>query len=875
MIKSKSHKLPLIYRKRSTVSRVTDRAPPRTSMESARFSAKVPKLFERNESNKRGSMDHYAGSVGVSAKLGFMETYKSRSRLSERNRLEKIEDTPDLAFLEAVDRNQLNPKPFGIVRRSGKESEIDIRMFSMGDNYAKAFSEGLKHHNSLQNLNIKSNRLSDIGAQKILSNLNPSQIRFINIAENKLGQKSVNKLVQIIAVKESSLRHLDLEHTNLGGLACIDLCKNITENNTIVFLNLARNNIGNFAEEALGEMIKYNRSLVKLDLHYNNICGRTALCFYEGLAQNDKLEELDLSWNAQGRSFSEEIPKALSEALRLNSVLKHLDLSYNFFTLKECELISVGLDENHDLLGLHMIGNKCEVDARGFVKPCVNYENVEKGHLYKRILKPHKGTKKSSQLINCWVCEDWVEVVFKWVPGESGPEDSEPLCLHLECDSYQPELMQKQPSGVFELTRMVPPGDLKFFFTCNTEPIKSNTYKSKTLKIPLKKQLDFWGKSEVLSILSVNSLKVPESQGSYETKPRIPGLKYEIAEEELERIEWSIGISLFKDYKFDNDKLTQECFEFDWSYSKLTNLVKDPADQEAVKQLLSEYYYFIKAAFKNLSSMSGFEIPSIGKNVLSEFLNACNVLDQSYSQSDLGVNWNSTILQKEKGQKYNPGGTLVRHEFLEILTRIANDRYVRKGLSEKIAEAVEKLFEEHLINFMKKLDQNIWRMGTYVCEEVDVVLKANKLILDNVFKSYSGKKALPGQKHFVSLEEFRELCNDIGLVKENFGQREIDQCYFQAMMTQKDELYQKRHTEMNFVEFLEALSRAIDTSNPEKFAGMDLGQLSSVLPVEEDSLAKKLENSMPRLLKVCSEEVQDKFNFPTSQTYKKLLYKTK
>lgn len=60
----------------------------------------------------------------------------------------------------------------------------------------------------------------------------------------------------------------------------------------------------------------------------------------------------------------------------------------------------------------------------------------------------------------------------------------------------------------------------------------------------------------------------------------------------------------------------------------------------------------------------------------------------------------------------------------------------------------------------------------------------------------------------MSVEEFRDLCTDGGLINESFATREIDVCFRAAMMTQVDEVYKKRHIEMSFVEFLEALARA-------------------------------------------------------------------
>ncbi len=49
--------------------------------------------------------------------------------------------------------------------------------------------------------------------------------------------------------------------------------------------------------------------------------------------------------------------------------MRHLDLSYNAFTRQECEAMSIELDKNHILYGLHFFGNdSAYVDTRGHIK---------------------------------------------------------------------------------------------------------------------------------------------------------------------------------------------------------------------------------------------------------------------------------------------------------------------------------------------------------------------------------------------------------------------------------------------------------------------------------------------------------------------------
>jgi hypothetical protein len=50
--------------------------------------------------------------------------------------------------------------------------------------------------------------------------------------------------------------------------------------------------------------------------------------------------------------------EALSEALRINESLTHLDLSHCQLDALDCQGIAEGLHQNHTLLGLHMDGRQ-------------------------------------------------------------------------------------------------------------------------------------------------------------------------------------------------------------------------------------------------------------------------------------------------------------------------------------------------------------------------------------------------------------------------------------------------------------------------------------------------------------------------------------
>ncbi len=243
------------------------------------------------------------------------------------------------------------------------------------------------------------------------------------------------------------------------------------------------------------------------------------------------------------------------------------------------------------------------------------------------------------------------------------------------------------------------------------------------------------------------------------------------------------------------------------------------------------------------------------------------MIDSLYSSSDLGVNWNATLLQKVKGQVYNPGNALVRYEFMEILVRVAHDRYVRNGQCKSDFEAYSSMYHEFLLPVISKYDSNIWRETRYLNEDVDYMYKAHKPILDAIYNKYSGRKTLPGQKNFMSLDEFKELSNDAGLLNENYTTRDIDQCFSLGMMTRIDELSKKTHIEMSYVEFLEAFARACDMSSPK--GDLDI----STEEAKKLPLHKKIQFIMPNMIKLCSATLRQSFVFPTNEAIERMKYK--
>lgn len=737
-----------------------------------------------------------------------MEFFTSM-KVIHKKELKAVSDNGRNAYLTECQKNRLNPIPLSFAKPT--MSSINLSNFSMGDNYAAAFAKGLNKAKNLEVLNIGANSLSPRGTHQIISQITSKTLQELNLKNNKIDLQSIIPIIKLIQ-KRNSLKYLNLENTSICDGQVVQICDTLNTNNSLTFLGLALNSLGQIAAFAIKKMLEENSTLKKLDLHWNNFKDMGSALIFEGLTKNDSLKELDLSWNSIGQSNDKKGLLKLSALIPSAQGLKHLDLSFNSFTIEECEILSKGLNENHTILGLHFMGNDGHVDAEGFLLGKSKSLMINESHLYTRLFEESKLMLKKRQKVksNCWICENWTETSIVIDPVAFGLSLESQIFIHIECDEYDPDIMIEE-NGNMCITRMLPHGENKFFFSHNNSPMRYNEFHMIDLIRPVGVNKSYSEDNSFnVSTLAVNKKNVTSTTFDYGSRfkviPRKEKFWFKKFVVEVEKEPWDVRKSIFKDYRFLDEKLIEECLEFDWDQSRLPNWLKSQ-DHEAMKEVLKKSYKQIMETFRYLGSQSSNELLAVGSNIITEFLYKCKLIDDLYQVSYLGVNWNAVNNPKEKRQAFNPWNALVRYEFVELLIRIAHERYVKSKICETIPEGFSRMIDENLLKVLSINDSNTWRFHEYINEDIDTILTSNKQVLLNIYKKYSGRKSLPGQKPFMSIEEFRQLCYDANLVPKDKPIREIDICFSQSMMMQADEVNQKKHVEMTFVEFIEALCR--------------------------------------------------------------------
>lgn len=230
--------------------------------------------------------------VGQKAKLEYIDNYRNLDRIVETNRHLNLGDSPVTSYLRKIHEKHLSPIPMGIVKRVGKDREIDIGMYAMGDSYAEAFSEGLKEF-EINRLNLSDNRLTDIGAMKILQGLKASALEILDLSNNKLSNEVVRFIAEMSEKRNSSLHTIRLEGLHMKDVGADILCRALKSSLNLIELNLAKNNLEGC--KAIAKMIESSKTITKLDLHWNNIRGEGAKMICRAISHNVSLRILDLS----------------------------------------------------------------------------------------------------------------------------------------------------------------------------------------------------------------------------------------------------------------------------------------------------------------------------------------------------------------------------------------------------------------------------------------------------------------------------------------------------------------------------------------------------------------------------------------------------
>ena len=384
---------------------------------------------------------------------------------------------------------------------------------------------------NIEDLNFFGNFIGDENIIKICDSLAmyiEYKLVTLNLGKNNIHDKCVNSICQMIK-KCSGLRLLNLSHNWIHNQGATKIIKELSNHYELRILDLSWNVIGDDLTALPSYEHLVNSEYTHPERQFNNFSMNEALFTGKlNLRNNPLLPPIDTSKGDKKKDNKKEPPKentqpVYKEPKKINEKMKepspfavtlgeyfgnvqlsliHLDISHNNLNFSDCKLISEKSKNNHAILGIHVDGNAMEINCLGFINPKEKLNRDKKyfalSHIYYGMNKDYNLRKTNVDLVrkirgkdNCWICEGFREVEFEFIPEEPISDPINHLVkLHLDFDGYRPFDMLYN-GNKYQIIRMCPPGEVKFFFTVDTIPVKKEGANGKNKFIEIQNQVDF------------------------------------------------------------------------------------------------------------------------------------------------------------------------------------------------------------------------------------------------------------------------------------------------------------------------------------------------------------------------------------------------
>ncbi|CDW85738.1 UNKNOWN [Stylonychia lemnae] len=900
--------------------------------------------FGRSQSPRLQRPSKQATSLINQMQLSQMQMTQSNGFITERrnsdvsinlNPAGTKNDQARKEYLKEIEIMKLPPVPFGVVQKVGSNKAFNLREKGIGKYYYRAVGKSIQCLKG-EVFDFQNNNLKEHHIETLIDGL--FSAKEIDLKDNNIGQAGVDLLIQkVILSSNCKLEILNLENNNIGDRGIRYLCEALCQStDNLVKLNISKNELTDQSINFIAKLITDSSSLRELKMHWNKLGSNKLPTLIDALSKNKRLKVLDISWNALGsyeRSDTFQVGEILGRYLNNNKSLVHLDLSFNGLNEDDCLQLGEYLKENHTLLGLHMRGNQGMIDSLGFIlkKPDPKQEsvqNIKPGNMpfYKRIVSRQQSRRNSDHNISpknssyqsqsqhqkyidkhyesdrCWICEGWSENNFIFHVDEINQEDLENIDvrIHFQYEEFRGQKMIRcqQDEKLFIIWKMLPPSEHVYYFTVNGQ-IKinyghhSHIRKEKIQVIHPDSNFGF-----VLDEINVHTSHRNDTIINHYYKqtlkhcvPRPLQLEIllEIEEEIRLKTPWSFENSIFRNYKADTDEIVKQCFEFDWGCIRKPKF--DDAEEEfRVKQELYHGYKLIKNLYRPYSALGKIgNIFAIGLNTYTDIMReVLDLVDQEHLKLN-DTDMFFIIVNSIKKGEINPANGLVRYQFLEIMMRVALKKYHSSGFCKTQSEAVAKLIDKNFMPIQNSIlyQNHGWRTQRYWNEGCDNALKAFRPLLEWIYHKFGGTHKKPGEKTFMTVDEFENFINVANLCNDLLFQRDICVCFNLAMMTQVNEISKDRHLRASFIEFLEALARAVDkASTTDYIQQQDQSQVlnqttDSFNGVNEElmkervnrSLQLKLISFMERIIQFClTKSFKEKYEYPQLEDPDKMMF---
>lgn len=205
-------------------------------------------------------------------------------------------------------------------------------------------------------LDLHDKCIGDEGVATLSHTLEHNPLRSLCIAQNGVTKKGVEHILHALGTGTSQITALDLRSNHIDGQGAEALAQHLQSYSCALEKLVLNGNsaIGNNGARTMALALGVNTSLKTLSLRSCGIGGEGASRFASALAQNQSLKELDFRGNTE---IGDDAVEMLSQGLKSNAALLHLDLSSCSVGDQGCACLADALHQNCTLLSLHLHRN--------------------------------------------------------------------------------------------------------------------------------------------------------------------------------------------------------------------------------------------------------------------------------------------------------------------------------------------------------------------------------------------------------------------------------------------------------------------------------------------------------------------------------------
>lgn len=266
--------------------------------------------------------------------------------------------------------------------------------------------------------------------------------------------------------------------------------------------------------------------------------------------------------------------------------------------------------------------------------------------------------------------------------------------------------------------------------------------------------------------------------------------------------------SVFADWQVDDENTALNCMKHDIQHMAIKFFTKDPESEEVQElyDVIFKYGEQIKNIFIQLASRSNF--PQIGFMDFSTFSNKVQIPDRKgeglFGAQNVDIQYTSARQSAQEILDMDPS-LLMRYQFVEILVRIAQGKYVQQKICNTVGEALDKLFKDIILPKYEWLPWQSYRDKVCYQLEVNDVLDTNIAGIQGLIEYYYRPR-----KRFMNRKDAVNLFTKDSSVF--IGDKEALYCFGMSKMTVVEETRTaKFYNKLELCELCEMICRVADS----------------------------------------------------------------